>query len=95
MINARDLVHYYNTLPFPMGSPRFSPFDVDDRIKRVIVIGNGNVAIDTSRVLSGSYQYFAPTDMNCEAIKAFVNNHINHIDVIARRGPAFSAFTIA
>lgn len=95
MINARDLVSYYNTLPFPFGSPRFSPFEVDDRVRRVMVIGNGNVALDTSRVLSGLYTYFASTDMNCEALRALVNNKINQIDIVARRGPAFSAFTIA
>lgn len=94
VLSARDLVAYYNTLPFPLGSPRFCPFDLE-RVHSAVVIGNGNVAIDVVRVLSSSSGYFAPTDMNCVAVKELMKNKIRHIDVVARRGVEHSAFTIA
>lgn len=94
VISARSFVEYYNTLPFPYGSPHFCPFDLD-RTKRVVVIGNGNVAMDVVRVLGGSYKYFSPTDMNCVCIKELMKNRIEHISVVARRGVEHSAFATA
>ncbi|KAG5505681.1 hypothetical protein JKF63_05016 [Porcisia hertigi] len=94
VIPARCFVEYYNTLPFPYGSPRFSPFDFE-RTKRAVVIGNGNVAMDAVRVLGGSYKYFCPTDMNCVCVKELMKNQIEHISVVARRGVEHSAFATA
>lgn len=94
VISARSFVEYYNTLPFPYGSPHFCPFDLE-RTKRVVVIGNGNVAMDVVRVLGGSYKYFSPTDMNCVCIKELMKNRIEHISVVARRGVEHSAFATA
>ncbi|AYU78509.1 NADPH:adrenodoxin oxidoreductase, mitochondrial, putative [Leishmania donovani] len=94
VISAHSFVEYYNTLPFPYGSPRFCPFDLE-RTKRAVVIGNGNVAMDVVRVLGGSYKYFSPTDMNCVCIKELMKNRIEHISVVARRGVEHSAFATA
>lgn len=94
VISAKDLVSYYNTVPFPFGTPRFCPFDLD-RTTRAVVIGNGNVAMDVVRVLSASYSYFSPTDMNCVAIKELMKNRIRQIDVLGRSPASHSAFGIA
>ncbi|KAK7200176.1 NADPH:adrenodoxin oxidoreductase, mitochondrial [Novymonas esmeraldas] len=94
VIPARSFVEYYNTLPFPYGSPRFCPFDLE-RTRRVVVIGNGNVAMDAVRVLGGSYHYFAPTDMNCVCVKELMKSRVEHISVVARRGVEHSAFATA
>lgn len=94
VLAARDVVSYYNTLPFPYGSPRFCPFDVA-RTSRVAIVGNGNVAVDVARVLAGSYKYFCETDMNCVALREFMQSRIRQIDVLGRRGAAESSFTIA
>ncbi|KAH8614521.1 Pyridine nucleotide disulfide oxidoreductase NAD(P) binding Rossmann like domain [Trypanosoma vivax] len=94
VISAADFVKYYNTYPFPHGSPHFCPFSLG-MTREVVVIGNGNVAIDCVRVLAASYKYFCPTDMNCAAVKEFMQNQIRRIQVVARRGHAHSAFTTA
>ncbi|GET88277.1 ferredoxin NADP+ reductase-like protein [Leishmania tarentolae] len=94
VISARSFVEYYNTLPFPCGSPHFCPFDLE-RTKHVVVIGNGNVAMDVVRVLGASYKYFSPTDMNCVCIKELMKNQVEHISVVARRGVEHSAFATA
>ncbi|CAJ1023965.1 NAD(P)-binding Rossmann-like domain containing protein, putative [Leishmania lindenbergi] len=94
VISARSFVEYYNTLPFPYGSPHFCPFDLE-RTKRAVVIGNGNVAMDVVRVLGGSYRYFSTTDMNCMCIKELMKNQVEHISVVARRGVEHSAFATA
>lgn len=92
--SAREFVSYYNTYPFPYGSPRFCPFDLE-RARRVAVVGNGNVAMDVVRVLGASYKYFCPTDMNCVAVKELMKNQISDISIVARRGVEHSAFAIA
>lgn len=94
VVPARDFVSYYNTTPFPFGSPRFCPFDVE-RTSRVVIIGNGNVAMDVARIMAARYQYLCPTDMNCAAIKEMMKNRIQQIDIVARRGVEHSAFATA
>ncbi|KAG5479367.1 hypothetical protein LSCM1_04626 [Leishmania martiniquensis] len=94
VIPARSFVEYYNTLPFPYGSPHFCPFDLE-RTKRAVVIGNGNVAMDVVRVLGGSYKHFCSTDMNCVCIKELMKNQVEHISVVARRGVEHSSFASA
>lgn len=95
VIAVQDWVNYYNTMPFPHSSPRFAPFDFT-RVRRVAIIGNGNVALDAARVLSASYRYFAPTDMNCMAVKETMrHNRVGQIDIVGRRSEAHVACTIA
>ncbi|ESL07243.1 adrenodoxin reductase [Trypanosoma rangeli SC58] len=94
VISAGDFVRYYNTYPFPHGSPRFCPFDLATA-REAVIVGNGNVALDCARVLAASYKYFCETDMNCVAIRELMKNRIRRISLVARRGHAQSAFTIA
>lgn len=93
VMSARQMVNYYNTVPFPHGSPKICPFDFGG-VRDVTIIGNGNVALDVTRALSASYKYWCPTDMNCFAIKAFIQNKIRSINIVGRRGVEHSAFTI-
>ncbi|RNE98648.1 ferredoxin-NADP+ reductase [Trypanosoma rangeli] len=94
VVSAGDFVRYYNTYPFPHGSPRFCPFDLATA-REAVIVGNGNVALDCARVLAASYKYFCETDMNCVAIRELMKNQIRRISLVARRGHAQSAFTIA
>nr|CCC93425.1 ferredoxin NADP+ reductase-like protein [Trypanosoma congolense IL3000] len=94
VVRACDFVRYYNTYPLPYGSPRFCPFPLH-MARDAVIIGNGNVALDCARVLASPYKYFCPTDMNCAAIKELMQNRIQRIQVVGRRGPEHSAFTIA
>jgi NADPH-dependent glutamate synthase beta subunit-like oxidoreductase len=46
VVNARDIVYWYNN------HPKYEAYqlDLDDK-RNVVIIGNGNVAIDITRVL--------------------------------------------
>lgn len=94
VVGAGDVVSYYNTVPSPIASPRISPFPLN-RVSKVAIIGNGNVAIDVTRFLAMSYQHYASTDMNCFAIRELMQNQIRFIDVVGRKGVNASAFSTA
>ena len=93
ILSARELVNYYNTMPEPFSRPKVSPLGDPSKTKSVVIIGNGNVALDCARVLGASYKKFCPTDMNCFAVKTLSEMSVNNISVVARRGVEHSAFT--
>jgi ferredoxin--NADP+ reductase len=84
---ATAFVAWYN------GHPDFQeiPFDLD--VKRVVVIGNGNVAVDVARMLALTHEELAPTDTADPAIAAIAAAPIEEIVVLGRRGPVQAAFT--
>lgn len=99
VFGAREFVNYYNTYPSPHATPKHSLFQMVEGetgpIHSAVVIGNGNVGLDVTRVLASSYKYWCPTDMNCAAIKHLMDNRIRNVHVVGRRGVEHSAFTIA
>lgn len=62
-------------------------------VRRVAVIGNGNVAIDVARVLAKSADEMAKSDIVPEAGAAIAAAPIAAIDIIGRRGPEHASFT--
>lgn len=94
VLTASDVVSNYNTVPFPYGSPRFSPICFE-RARNVSIIGNGNVALDIARYVSLPYKFFAGTDMNCYTIRALLQNRIHTVNIIGRNSVPFSSFTIS
>src|SRR5262245_52693734 len=84
---ATELVAWYN------GHPDYDELDIDLHAKRVIVIGNGNVALDVARMLALTEEELAPTDTTDPAIAAIVGSGIEEIVVLGRRGPVQAAWT--
>lgn len=90
-------------LPFVWGSWRFVAWlngHPDFRegpdlsaVRRVAVIGNGNVALDVARVLAKSADEMAKSDIVPEAGAAIAAAPITDIHVIGRRGPEQASFT--
>jgi len=90
-------------LPFVWGSWRFVAWlngHPDFRqgpdlsaVKRVAVIGNGNVALDVARVLAKSADEMAKSDIVPEAGAAIAAAPLAEIHVIGRRGPEHASFT--
>ena len=80
VFNARQFVNYYNTYPYPHGSPQHCPFEFQGKepVRDVVIIGNGNVSLDLARVLGTSYKRWCPTDMNGLAIQELMLNRIEH-----------------
>jgi ferredoxin--NADP+ reductase len=64
-----------------------------DRARRAVVIGNGNVAMDVSRMLALDDAELRRTDIADHAIEVLDASGIEEIVVLGRRGPAQAAFT--
>jgi ferredoxin--NADP+ reductase len=62
-------------------------------VRRVAVIGNGNVALDVARVLAKSAEEMARSDIVPEAGTAIAAAPITDMWVIGRRGPQHASFT--
>jgi ferredoxin/flavodoxin---NADP+ reductase len=84
---ATELVAWYN------GHPDYQQLDMDLRAERVVVVGNGNVALDVARMLALTEEELAPTDTTDAAIAAIVGSGIREIVVLGRRGPVQAAWT--
>ena len=86
-IAATALVGWYN------GHPDWRDLELDLSGERVVVIGNGNVAIDVARMLSVDPDELATTDIADHALAALRSSKIREVVVCGRRGPAQAAFT--
>jgi ferredoxin--NADP+ reductase len=84
---ATAFVAWYN------GHPDFQELSFDLATERVVVIGNGNVAIDCARMLALTADELAPTDTIDPAADAIVASPVREIMMLGRRGPVQAAFT--
>ncbi|MDX6517024.1 MAG: ferredoxin/flavodoxin---NADP+ reductase [Gaiellaceae bacterium] len=84
---ATAFVAWYN------GHPDYQGLDPDLSAKRAVVIGNGNVAVDVTRMLALTKEELDPTDTSDAAITALCAAGIEEIVMVGRRGPAQAAFT--
>ncbi|MCV7005823.1 FAD-dependent oxidoreductase [Mycobacterium gordonae] len=85
---ATELVAWIN------GHPEYADLPVDLSHERVVIIGNGNVALDVARLLTADPDELAHTDIADHALKAFRKSAVREVVIAARRGPAHSAFTL-
>jgi ferredoxin/flavodoxin---NADP+ reductase len=86
---ATEFVAWYN------GHPDYRDLEFDLSARRAVVIGNGNVAADVTRVLTRSVDELARTDIADHALEALRESAIEEVVVLGRRGPAQAAFTSA
>src|SRR5690348_9817186 len=84
---ATEFVAWYN------GHPDYQELAFDLSVERVVVVGNGNVALDLARMLALTHDELAPTDATDASIEAIASSPIREIVVVGRRGPAQAAFT--
>lgn len=76
------------------GHPRLAGPPVDLDHSAAVVIGNGNVALDVARILTTDAERLAETDISEAALAVLRGSEIREVVVVARRGPAQSAFTL-
>jgi ferredoxin/flavodoxin---NADP+ reductase len=86
---ATEFVAWYN------GHPDYRGVEFDLSAKRAVVIGNGNVAADVTRMLTLSADELGRTDVADHALDALRESRIEEVIVLGRRGPAQAAFTSA
>ncbi|NMO91596.1 FAD-dependent oxidoreductase [Actinomycetospora sp. TBRC 11914] len=86
--STTDVVGWYNGHPDHAGLP------LDLATERAVVIGNGNVALDTARLLVSDPASLAATDMAPPALDALAASSVREVHVVGRRGPGDAAFTV-
>lgn len=87
--SARDFVYWYNGHPF-YNDIMFNL----DKVSKVVVVGNGNVAIDCARILTKSTEDLKITDISEEALECLQKSNVEKVRIIGRRGPNQASFTI-
>jgi ferredoxin--NADP+ reductase len=86
---ATEFVAWYN------GHPDYRDLEFDLSTPRAVVIGNGNVAADVTRLLTRGTAELGQTDVAQHALDALATSAIEEVVVLGRRGPAQAAFTSA
>jgi ferredoxin--NADP+ reductase len=84
---ATEFVGWYNGHPDYWGRS----FDLSHEV--AVIIGQGNVAADVSRILAKTVDELRHTDIAERALDALAQSRIREIYVIGRRGPAQAKFT--
>lgn len=84
---ATEFVGWYNGHP----DYRNRVFDLSQEI--AVVIGQGNVAMDVSRILAKSVDELRHTDIAEYALDALAESEVKEIHLVGRRGPAQAKFT--
>jgi len=87
VFGSADFVGWYN------GHPDFRDLEPDLNTKAVVVIGNGNVAIDCARVLVKTPDEMSTTDIATHAADAIHAAQLEDVYMIGRRGPVEAKFT--
>ena len=86
--SATEFVGWYN------GHPDFQDREFDlSSAKSVAVVGNGNVAMDVTRILAQDPDELAVTDITESALQALRVSQVTDIWLLGRRGPAQAAFS--
>jgi ferredoxin--NADP+ reductase len=84
---ATAFVGWYN------GHPDYRDLPIDLSCERAIVVGNGNVAMDVTRILVTSPDTLMKTDMADHALEKLRESKIREVVVLGRRGAAQASFT--
>ena len=86
--SATEFVGWYN------GHPDFQDRSFDlSPARRIAVVGNGNVAMDVTRVLVRNTDELAPTDITAESLEVLRQSTVEEVVLLGRRGPAQAAFS--
>lgn len=86
-ISATDFVAWYNA------HPDYRDLVVDLGVEDVVVVGNGNVAVDVARILTTDVEELALTDIADHALELLRASAVRTVTMLGRRGPAQAAFT--
>ncbi|MFC7303918.1 FAD-dependent oxidoreductase [Streptomyces monticola] len=86
-VSATTFVAWYNA------HPEVAPDAVDLSAERVVVVGNGNVALDVARILVSDPDALAATDIADHALRALRTSNVREVVLLGRRGPEDASYT--
>lgn len=84
---ATEFVGWYN------GHPDYRDLEFDLSSRVAVIVGQGNVAADLSRVLTKPLEELKSSDIAAHALEALAESKIEEVHVVGRRGPAQAKFT--
>ncbi len=84
---SAEFVGWYN------GHPDYVNLNPNLDTKNVVVIGNGNVAIDIARVLSKTSDEMLTSDIPKNVLDVINKSPIENLYIVGRRGPVEAKFT--
>lgn len=84
---ATEFVGWYN------GHPDYRDREFDLSAEVAVVVGQGNVAMDVSRILAKTIDELKETDIADHALDALAESKVREIHLIGRRGPVQAKFT--
>lgn len=88
VVSARAFVNWYN------GHPDFVSFKPKLDVADVVIIGQGNVAIDCARILCKTVDELKKTDIASHALEALSKSQVRRVHVVGRRGHIQASFTM-
>ena len=86
--SARTFVNWYN------GHPDFVSFKPNLDTEDVVIVGQGNVAIDCARILCKTPRELAGSDIAAHAAEALARSRVRRVHVVGRRGHVQAAMTM-
>ncbi|APG62425.1 pyridine nucleotide-disulfide oxidoreductase [Sphingorhabdus lutea] len=95
-IKGADLGNVYGSAAFVgwyNGHPDFAELKPNLDVRNVVIIGNGNVALDVARILAKTTKEFEGADIVDHALSALSLSKIENITILGRRGPHQIAMT--
>lgn len=84
---ATAFVAWYN------GHPDYRDVEFDLSHEVAAVVGQGNVAMDVSRILAKTPDELKGSDIAAHALEQLAESRVKHIHLIGRRGPVQAKFT--
>ncbi|KAJ1522206.1 hypothetical protein ONE63_002514 [Megalurothrips usitatus] len=88
VLAAREFVGWYN------GLPQNKNLLVDLNDEAVVILGQGNVAVDAARILLTPIDELKKTDITEHALAGLASSRVKTVYLVGRRGPLQVAFTI-
>lgn len=88
---ARAFVNWYNGHPDHKNDPWAEALQ---NTEDVVIVGQGNVAIDCARVLTKTPDELRHTDITSYALDALAASRVRRVHVVGRRGHVQAAFTM-
>ena len=86
-VSATTFVAWYN------GHPEVAADAVRLTAERVVVIGNGNVALDVARILVSDPESLSGTEIAGHALAELRRSRVREVVLLGRRGPQDAAYT--
>jgi len=87
VVSATRFVAWYNA------HPEVPADAVDLSAERVVVVGNGNVAVDVARILVADPSDLAGTDIAEHALEALRASKVREVVLLGRRGPGEASYS--